>query len=105
MARKQSTHTAGQEGRPIHPTEWKDTTTERLKRELGWGASYIADGDEESERLFNFGILAPPVDATPIDPFSCFDSRFAGAGSPRVEQGARPELLGHGKRLYITHMV
>jgi hypothetical protein len=97
---------AGQEGRPIHATDLRHTRTEALKSELGWGAAYISSEQEiESERLFNYGMLAPPLDTPLLEVFTCFDSRMAGAGSPRVEQARRPELIGHGKRLWVTTMV
>ena len=95
----------GQEGRPVHPFLWKDGVTERLKGDLGWSAQYISKQDQEAERLFNFGMMAPAPAVTPVDVFTCFDSRLAGIGSPRVVQGERPELIGHGKRLFVTNMV
>ena len=52
---------AGQEGRPIHATTFKEAKTEQLKLDVGWTADYVSGGDAESERLFNFGILAPPL--------------------------------------------
>jgi hypothetical protein len=97
---------AGQEGRPIHATDLRHPETERLKSQvLGWDAEYVALGDIESERLFNFGILAPAPTVLPLQMFTCFDSRMAGAGSPRIEVSQRPELIGHGKRLWVTSMV
>ena len=105
LARNTRDALSGQEGRPIHATTYKHATVERFKRDLGWPADYIAAGDSEAERLFNFGVLAPPARTTPLDTFSCFDSRLAGRGSPRVEQAQRPELIGHAKRLFVTQMV
>jgi hypothetical protein len=94
----------GQEGRPIHSSVWRHPRTERLKLDLGWGAAYSAAGDLESERLFNYGLLAAPPSFHPIDIFTCFDTHMAGPGSPPVMQGTRPELLGHGKRLFVVNM-
>jgi hypothetical protein len=103
--RKTQANGTGQEGRPIHATEWREAATERFKRDVGWEESYINGGDEESERLFNYGVLAPHADTTPVDIFTCWDAWMAGWGSRRVEQGRRPELIGHGKRLFVTQMV
>eukprot|EP00892_Ulva_mutabilis_P002899 jgi/Ulvmu1/1260/UM109_0058.1 len=96
---------AGQEGRPVHYQSIEDSTTEAFKQSLGWGSDYVkSDSEAEVERLFNFGMLAPPPSDSPVQVFSCWDSRMAGAGSPRVSVGEHPELVGHGKRVFVTNM-
>ena len=81
-------HTAGvvaqQIGRPISDSEFRSATSARQAQQaLGWSADYFANEDLEAERLFDYGVLAPPVPAggaSPLRLTTCQDTRLAGAG-------------------------
>ncbi|KXZ46510.1 hypothetical protein GPECTOR_43g947 [Gonium pectorale] len=96
---------AGQSGRPIHSTRFRDPRVASLAASLGWPASYLANEDLEAERLFDWGVLAPAHDPAGLQLSPCMDAFLAGPGSPRVLAGSvdqRTVANGHGKRLLIV---
>lgn len=71
---------AAQLGRPVSDVRYRDETARRQAAALGWSDAYWNNADLEAERLFDFGMLAPPVGATPLVLNTCQDSHLAGAG-------------------------
>ena len=43
-------------------------------------ACLVQSADLEAERLFDYGVLAPPVRPSPLSLTTCQDTRLAGAG-------------------------
>lgn len=125
--------TAGQNGRPISSTVFRDPLVQSYAAALGWPmaggvgkvtsttstsdntaddlASYLDHEDLEAERLFDWGILAPPRPSSIADlivTISCADTRIAGAGSPKVlalTPGQYSTNYGHNKRVLFLPQV
>ena len=51
--------TAGQQGRPIHNRVYRDPSVYIFGAQLGWTQEYLDNDDLESERLYDYGLLAP----------------------------------------------
>lgn len=116
---------AAQAGRPISSTVYRDPVMQQYATALGWptaGSStsttstdsldqYMSVEDVESERLFDWGLLAPePATsfAGLLQTVSCADTRVAGAGSARAVGWGADQFAtnhGHGKRLMVLPQV
>jgi len=53
-------------GRPIHQTEYRGDSVASGAERLGWSPEYLAGPDMEAERLFDYSVLAPPPDISPL---------------------------------------
>lgn len=113
-----------QGGRPTSQSTYNDTTAAQNAAALGWpttggsGASpsqtlgeYLRYEDQEAERLFDWGVLAP-MSVMELGGLwqvvTCADTRVAGAGSQRVVGWASDQYTtnhGHGKRLLVVPQV
>lgn len=95
--------TALQLGRPIDQTTFRGDAVYKGATELGWiDAKYGLYGEDmESERLFDYSILAPPQQQIPFKIITCMDTRLAGAGSPVVYglTSNTADVSGHNKAL------
>lgn len=61
--------------------------------------------DLEAERLFDYGLLAPPPRTSPLAVTTCQDTRLAGAGSAVLwgtQQAYAADSLGRNKRLALV---
>ncbi|PNH11434.1 A disintegrin and metalloproteinase with thrombospondin motifs 7 [Tetrabaena socialis] len=96
---------AGQAGRPLHSTRFRDPAVSGLALGLGWPADNLAAEDLEAERLFDYGVLAPAHNPGGLQLTTCLDAYLAGPGSPRVLSGSQDQARvtgGHGKRMLIV---
>lgn len=96
--------TAQQIGRPIDQMAYRSAAVQQGAGLLGWSPVYMVGADLEAERLFDYGILAPPPQLAPLSLTTCADSRLAGAGSPVVFGviGREDDVTGHNKALTIV---
>ena len=95
---------AQQLGRPLHRNIFREGNVMRIAGSvLGWEKSYLETIDVESERLFDYSILAPPAPGNEIlilKTWSCSDLFVAGIDSPRVRPPnwiALSDVSGHNK--------
>ena len=82
-----SSHVVAQQlGRPVHHTQFRPAALAPLFAALGWDSGYTEGEDLEAERLFDYGLLAPPAPSHPLEALTCADARLAGAGGQAVLQ-------------------
>ena len=93
---------AEQLGRPLHRSIFREESTMNAGREqLGWTKQYLERDDLESERLFDYSILAPPtnVEGNLLKVWSCHDAHVAGVNTSRIMSPTitSKEVSGHNK--------